>query len=125
MALAIQPTLANLVAGTYVMTDGVVGPGDYVELEGSIAGYVVEVGWRSTRIRTWGNNLVVVPNSKFAETIITNYQRPIPAVNVYLPCGVSYDTDLYRVEEICREVMDQILENEPSAVKEYGGWFRV
>tara|TARA_Y100001001_G_scaffold31247_1_gene25976 strand:+ start:404 stop:1642 length:1239 start_codon:yes stop_codon:yes gene_type:complete len=123
VALAIQPTLANLVAGTYVMTDGVVGPGDYVELEGSIAGYVVEVGWRSTRIRTWGNNLVVVPNSKFAETIITNYQRPIPAVNVYLPCGVSYDTDLYRVEEICREVMDQILENEPSAVKEYGGWF--
>ena len=67
--------------------------------------------------------MVVVPNSKFAETIITNYQRPIPAVNVYLPCGVSYDTDLYRVEEICREVMDQVLENEPSAVKEFGGWF--
>ncbi len=123
VALAIQPTLANLFAGTYVMTEGVVGPGDYVELDGSIAGYVIEVGWRSTRIRTWGNNMVVVPNSKFAETIITNYQRPIPAVNVYLPCGVSYDTDLYRVEEICREVMDQVLENEPSAVKEFGGWF--
>lgn len=123
VALAIQPTLANLFAGTYVMTEGVVSPGDYVELDGSIAGYVIEVGWRSTRVRTWGNNMVVVPNSKFAETIITNYQRPIPAVNVYLPCGVSYDTDLYRVEEICREVMDQVLENEPSAVKEYGGWF--
>ena len=123
VALAIQPTLANLFAGTYVMTEGVVSPGDYVQLEGSIAGYVVEVGWRSTRVRTWGNNLVVVPNSKFAETIITNYQRPIPAVNVYLPCGVSYDTDLYRVEEICREVMGEVLEAEPSAVKEYGGWF--
>ena len=42
---------------------------------------------------------------------------------MYLPCGVSYDNDLYRVEEICREVMDQVLENEPSAVKEFGGWF--
>ena len=72
VALAIQPTLANLFAGTYVMTEGVVSPGDYVELEDGVAGYVVEVGWRSTRIRTWGNNLVVVPNSKFAETIITN-----------------------------------------------------
>ena len=123
VALAIQPTLANLFAGTYVMTEGVVSPGDYVQLEGSIAGYVVEVGWRSTRVRTWGNNLVVVPNSKFAETIITNYQRPIPAVNVWLPCGVSYDSDLYRVEEVCRQVMDEVLETSPAAVKEYGGWF--
>ena len=83
VALAIQPTLANLFAGTYVMTEGVVSPGDYIELEGGIAGYVVEVSWRSTRMRTWHNNLVVVPNSRFAETIITNYQRPVPAVNVH------------------------------------------
>ncbi|HJN88363.1 MAG: mechanosensitive ion channel family protein [Dehalococcoidia bacterium] len=123
IALAIQPTLANLFAGTYVMTEGVVAPGDFIELQGGVTGYVVEVGWRSTRIRTWRNNLVVVPNGKFAETIITNYQRPVPAVNVYLSCGVSYDSDLYEVERVCREVMDEVLEAEPSAVKEYGGWF--
>ena len=123
IALAIQPTLANLFAGTYVMTEGVVAPGDFIELQGGVTGYVVEVGWRSTRIRTWRNNLVVVPNGKFAETIITNYQRPVPAVNVYLSCGVSYDSDLYEVERVCREVMDEVLETEPSAVKEYGGWF--
>ena len=123
VALAIQPTLANLFAGTYVMTEGVVSSGDYVDLEGSISGYVVEVGWRSTRIRTWSNNLVVVPNSKFAETIITNYQRPTPPVNVHLSCGVSYDSDLYRVEQVCRQVMDEVLETSPSGVKEYGGWF--
>ena len=123
VALALQPTLANLFAGTYVMTEGVISPGDYVELEGGVAGYVVEVGWRSTRIRTWRNNLVVVPNNRFAETIITNYQRPAPAVNVWLNCGVSYDSDLYRVEEVSREVMDEILETQPEAVKEYGGWF--
>jgi small-conductance mechanosensitive channel len=123
IALAIQPTLANLFAGTYVMTEGVVAPGDFIELDGGITGYVVEVGWRSTRIRTWRNNLVVVPNGKFAETIITNYQRPVPAVNVYLSCGVSYDSDLYEVERVCREVLDEVLEAEPGAVKEYGGWF--
>ncbi len=123
IALAIQPTLANLFAGTYVMTEGVVAPGDFIELEGGITGYVVEVGWRSTRICTWRNNLVMVPNNRFAETIITNYQRPVPAVNVYLRCGVSYDSDLYEVERVCREVMDEVLEAEPSAVKGYGGWF--
>lgn len=123
VALALQPTLANLFAGTYVMTEGVISPGDYIALEGGTTGYVIEVGWRSTRIRTWQNNLVIVPNNKFAETIITNYQRPVPAVNVWLMCGVSYDSDLYHVEKVCRQVMDEVLETDPNAIKEYGGWF--
>ena len=123
VALALQPTLANLFAGTYVMTEGVISTGDYIELEGGVAGYVVEVGWRSTRIRTWGNNLVVVPNARFAETIITNYQEPVPAVNVYLVCGVSYDSDLDMVEKVSFEVMNSLIERSPTAVREYGSWF--
>jgi len=123
VALAIQPTLSNLFAGTYVMTEGVINPGDYIELEGGTAGYVVEVGWRSTRIRTWSNNLVVVPNGKFAETIITNFNEPRPAVNVYLTCGVSYDSDLDQVETVAMEVMREELETNPNAVKDYGAWF--
>ena len=123
VALAIQPTLANLFAGTYVMTEGVIATGDYIQLENGLQGYVVEVGWRSTRIRDWHNNLVVVPNSKFAETIITNFQQPTNAVNVYFECGTSYDSDLYRVEEICLEVMDTIVDSHPMAIKEYGKYF--
>ncbi|MFQ6028470.1 MAG: mechanosensitive ion channel family protein, partial [Dehalococcoidia bacterium] len=123
VALALQPTLSNLFAGTYVMTEGVITPGDYVELENGIAGYVVDVSWRSTRLRTWYNNLVVVPNARFADTIITNYQAPVPAVNVFLTCGVSYDSDLYLVEQVCKEVMNELLANSPDAVREYGGWF--
>ena len=123
VALALQPTLANLFAGTYVMTEGVVHPGDYIELENGVAGYVIDVGWRSTRLRTWTNNLVVVPNSRFAETIITNYQGPIPAVNIYLTCGVSYDSDLALVERVCQEEMDKLLDTDPRAVKEYGAYF--
>ena len=123
VALAIQPTLANLFAGTYVMTEGVISTGDYIELEGGVAGYVVEVSWRSTRIRTWGNNLVVIPNARLADTIITNYQEPTPAVNVYLTCGVSYESDLDEVETISREVMEDLLNTDPNGVKEYGAWF--
>ena len=123
VALALQPTLSNLFAGTYVMTEGVVTQGDYIELENGVAGYVIDVGWRSTRLRTWTNNLVVVPNSRFAETIITNYQGPIPAVNIYLTCGVSYDSDLAVVEQVCQEEMDRLLEADPRAVREYGAYF--
>ena len=43
IALALQPTLANLFAGTYVMTEGAVTPGDYIQLEGGVEGYVMDV----------------------------------------------------------------------------------
>ncbi len=123
VGLAIRPTLSNLFAGTYVMTEGVVSPGDYIEMEGGVAGYVLDVGWRSTRLRTWGNNLVVVPNARFAETIITNYYEPEPPVNVFLTCGVSYDSDLSRVEAVSMDVMTRLLETSPHGVKEYGAYF--
>ena len=123
VALAIQPTLSNLFAGTSVMTEGVISTGDFIELENGMSGYVMDVGWRSTRIRTFQNNLVVIPNSRFAETIITNYQLPAPSVNVIVNCGVSYDSDLYQVEKICNQVMTKVLETSPSANKEYGGYF--
>ena len=123
VALAIQPTLANIFAGTYVMTEGVISPGDYIELQGGVAGYVIGVSWRSTRIRTWENNLVVIPNARLADTIITNYYEPEPPVNVYLTCGVSYSSDLVRVEAVSMDVMNRVLENSPHGVKEYGAYF--
>ncbi len=123
VALALQPTLSNLFAGTYVMTEGVIAQGDYIELDSGVAGYVIDVGWRSTRLRTWTNNLVVIPNSRFAETIITNYQGPIPAVNIYLTCGVSYDSNLAMVEQVCKEEMNRLLDTDPRAVKDYGAYF--
>ena len=43
VALAIQPTLSNLFAGTYVITEGVVSVGDYIDMEGGVSGYVVDV----------------------------------------------------------------------------------
>ena len=119
IALALQPTLANLFAGTYVTTENVVGAGDYIEMEDGVAGFVVDVNWRSTRLRTRTNNLVVIPNSRFAEAVITNYNKPDDRVNVRLTCGVSYDSDLQRVEEISREVMETVQRDHPAAVEDF------
>ena len=123
VALAIQPTLSNLFAGTYVITEGVVNPGDYIDMDGGVSGYVVDVNWRSTRLRTWGNNLVIIPNSRFADSVITNYSKPDEHVNVYLTCGVAYESDLGRVERVGHEVMEQVLAEHPGAVLDYGAYF--
>jgi len=66
---------------------------------------------------------VIVPNSRFAETIITNYQEPTPAMNIIVMGGVSLDSDLFHVEQVCRDVMDEVLETSAYGVKEYGSWF--
>jgi len=123
VALAMQPTMGNFFAGTYVLSDGAISPGDYIELQGGPSGYVVEVGWRSTKLRTWLNNLVIVPNSVLADTIVINYQAPDPAMNIMVTCGVSYDSDLEKVERVTLEVARQILEECPDAVKEMEPWF--
>jgi len=123
IALALQPTLSNLFAGTYVITEGVVNEGDYIEMENGVTGYVVDVSWRSTRLRTWTNNLVVIPNSRFAETIITNYDQPQEHVNVFLTCGVAYESDLQHVEAVSMDVMRQVEREHPGVVKDYGVYF--
>ena len=123
VALALQPTLSNLFAGTYVITEGVVSAGDYIEMENGITGYVVDVNWRSTRLRTWTNNLVIIPNARFAETIITNYSKPDEYVNVYLTCGVAYESDLPRVEEVSIAVMQELERDHQGVVPGYGVYF--
>ncbi len=124
VALAVQPTLSNLFAGTYVLTEGVVSGGDYVEMANGISGYVVDVNWRSTRLRTWTNNLVVVPNSLFAETIITNYSKPEDPLDMVVSCGVSYDSDLHLVEAVGLDVMERVLQEHPGAHRESEPLFR-
>ena len=124
IALAVQPTLSNLFAGTYVLTEGVVSAGDYVEMANGTSGYVVDVNWRSTRLLTWTNNLVVVPNSLFAETIITNYSKPENPLDMVVACGVSYDSDLNLVEAVGLDVMAKVLQEHPGAERESEPIFR-
>ena len=123
VALALQPTLSNFFAGTYVLSDGAINVGDYIELQGGPAGYVVEVGWRSTKIRTWLNNRVVIPNSILADSIVVNYSAPEPAMNILIVSGVSYDADLDKVEEVTMEVARQAIADLPDAVKTMDAFF--
>ena len=116
VALAVQPTLANFFAGTYVVTEGELNVGDYIELQGGPSGYVVEVGWRSTKIRSMYNNLVIIPNSQMANSIVTNYYSPEPSMNVLVYCGVSYDSDLEVVESVVKEAAEELVTESEHAI---------
>lgn len=103
-ALALQDTLANFFAGIYVLADRPVKVGDYIKLDSGVEGYVDQVGWRSAKIRTLPNNLVVVPNQKLAQSIITNYFMPEKRMSLLIPISVSYDCDPDRVEKVLVDV---------------------
>jgi len=123
VALAVQPSLGNFFAGTYLVTEGELKEGDFIELESGPSGYIVDVGWRSTKIRSRHNNLIIVPNSHMASSIVTNYFSPSPAMNVIVTCGVSYDADLERVENLVMQVAQQVIDESPNAVKENPPYF--
>jgi len=103
VALALQDTLSNIFAGFYILADRPIRIGDYVMVEGAGEGYVIDIGWRSTKIRTLQNNVVIIPNKKLAESVITNYYLPDKPVAVLINIGVSYGEDPERVEKILLE----------------------
>ena len=123
VALAVQPTLNNFLSGTYIVAEGIFEEGDFIELESGISGFVIDVGWRSTKLRSFMNNFVVIPNAKLVDSIITNLNRPQPPVNVIVYCGVSYDTDLDMVERIATEASAQVIQESEHSVKSVEPFF--
>jgi small-conductance mechanosensitive channel len=103
VALALQDTISNLFAGFCISIAGQVRPGDYVKLDSGEEGYVNDISWRSTALRALPNNLIVVPNFKLAQAIVTNYHLPEKRMSLLLPVGVSYDSDPEAVEHILME----------------------
>src|SRR5207245_2664119 len=103
VALALQDTLSNLFAGFYVSLSGLVRIGDYIKLNSGEEGYVTDITWRCTTMRTVGYNPVVVPNNKLGQAIYTNYFLPEPRMMMSVSLGVAYDSDIDRVEAILLE----------------------
>jgi len=109
VALALQPTLSNVFAGFQIIAAGQVRTGDYVRLETGDEGYVVDIKWRNTTIQSlYDDSEIVVPNSKMADSIVTDYSLPRRAIWVRVPVGVSYASDLDRVEDVTIEVAKEV-----------------
>jgi len=119
VALALQNTLANFFAGMQVLADKPVTIGDFVKLETGEEGCVVKIGWRSTRIRLLNNNLVIVPNIKLIDGVITNYSLPDKEVSIVVPVGVHYRSDLQRVEAVVTEVARDVMRSVQGGVPEF------
>lgn len=103
VALALQDTLANLFAGLHILVEKSIRIGDFIKLENGQEGYVQDITWRTTRIRMLPNNMVVIPNSKLSQSVVTNYYLPEKRMSLSVSVGVSYSSDPDVVERILLE----------------------
>jgi small-conductance mechanosensitive channel len=124
IAFALQSTLSDFLSGVYLMADRPVRVGDYIKLESGQEGYVTDIGWRSTKIRELPNNIIVVPNSKLAGAIVTNYYLPEPEMACLVQVGVSYDSDLEKVERVTIDVGKKVLKKVTGGVPEFEPFIR-
>ncbi len=119
VALALQDTLSNLFAGLQIIVSRQLKPGDYVKLSTGEDGYVVDITWRNTTIREFSNNLIIIPNAKLAQTIVKNYYLPEKGLAVLIQVGVSYESDLEKVEKIVIDVAKEVMREVPGGVQDF------
>ena len=100
VALALQETLANFFAGLHLLADRPVRPGDYIKIHDGEEGFVETIGWRSSRLRTTNNNIVIVPNQKLSQAILTNFHLPVANVAMTVAVTVAVDADAEAVEKL-------------------------
>jgi len=112
VALALQDTLSNLFAGFQIIISKQVRAGDFIKLETGDEGYVTDVKWRNTTIRSLRSTRVfIVPNSKVSTSIVTNFSMPRKYIWIRIPVGVHYESDLDQVEEVTMEVAKGVTKN--------------
>lgn len=124
VALALQEPLANFFAGLFLTLAGQIRLGDYVKLDSGQEGYVVDFSWRSTRLRTLANNLVIVPNAKLAHAIVVNHHLPSQDLAVLVDVGVDYASDLVHVERVVSEVGRAVMTEVPGGVADFEPFIR-
>jgi small-conductance mechanosensitive channel/CRP-like cAMP-binding protein len=132
VGFALQGVLGNLLAGMSLHIVRSVLPADWVAL-GDVEGQVVETNWRETRLRTVAGHMLIVPNSKMAESILHNMSQPTALRRHKVDVGASYsdapDEVIAALLEAARSVPEVLPDPPPSAYavefKDFGINYRV
>ena len=109
VAFALQNTLGNIFGGISMIIDKTIKVGDIIEVDAETKGYVTDIGLRSTKIRTFNNQIITIPNGKLAANKIENYVQPDPSARVVIQFGVAYGSNIDKVKKI---VMKEIMKIE-------------
>lgn len=103
IGLALQGTLANTFAGLILSFRKKIQIGNWVETTG-FSGEVIDINLKDFTLKEADNNIVVIPNKTILENPLKNYSLTT-RMRVFLECGVGYESDLEKVEQLTKEVI--------------------
>lgn len=89
ISFALQDTLSGLASGVLLLSDQPFKPGDWIRV-GESEGMVVDINWRTSRIRTRNGDMMIVPNSELAGSAIVNFSAPEHVHRVVVSLQVAY-----------------------------------
>lgn len=103
IGFGLQAIFSNLASGIIMLLEGSIKVGDFVELESGLTGEVREINTRSTLVTTNDNVDILIPNSEFINTRVTNWTLRDSFLRYRLPFGVAYGTDKDLVKKAALE----------------------
>ncbi|MBU1475598.1 MAG: mechanosensitive ion channel family protein [Acidobacteriota bacterium] len=106
--LAIKDALSNIFGGLQLVLDKTFKVGDRIQLDSGEICVVLDIGLRSTKLRTFDNEVIFIPNGILANAKITNITQPDMSVRVNVSFGVEYGSDTDRVREVVIEAIKSI-----------------
>ena len=112
LGLALQDSLKNIFGGISLLLDRTYQVGDKIQLESGEVGTILDIGLRSTKLVTFDNEVIYIPNGYLANSRVLNYARPDPKVRTRVFFGVEYGTDVDKVRKIVMDVitnMDDVM----------------
>ncbi len=108
IGFGLQSIVSNFVSGLIILFEHTLRVGDYIELDTGLTGTVKSINVRSTLINTNDNIDIVVPNSEFVTTRLTNWTLGERILRVRIPFGVAYGSDKDLVKKAAIEAADEV-----------------
>src|ERR1700690_2726595 len=119
LGLALQNTLADVFSGLAINIERPFGAGDWITMNGEVEGQIIEIDWRATRIRTFANDMVVIPNSVIAKAIVTNHRKLnesyISSLSLMIESAVSPVRVIKALESAASAILGAASGNKPTA----------
>lgn len=117
VALAAQDLLSNFFGGALIVMDKPFKVGDRIKIDDYL-GDVVSVGPRSSRLQTLDYQLVTIPNSKIASSVIINYALPEVRLKIKIPVSAAYGSDVHHVKEVLLGIAWEAVERSEYVISE-------
>jgi MscS family membrane protein len=114
IGFAVRDSLANILGGLQLVLDRTFKVGDKVELESGELGEILDIGIRSTKLRTYDNEVIYIPNGTLANTKVKNFTVPDLTVRVNVNFGVEYGSDPEQVRNVVLDAVkkvDEVIED--------------